>query len=777
MCHVKRLFNQINMKPIEIIAWSYGGERADDAALNTWQTLRTDGLLPFTGEAKFYKARIRTTGAGALVLQLESPRPIRIRAAGERVLDEPLAWRSFQRKVMAALVLPVESGTVELLIEVGARPRHPSKIDDHCPSRRRDAVMNELAAILPDVLRLEGHIQEAVAVHPTALRFLPGQFVKEGWIWQEILIRPAPGSEQSPGTAVRSVAELPPVFITVSGPVVPDRVHDGTTDEERRAGLRHLYIPVASSDPATPVVRKPGPETRPEPRQEVVAQVALRVECPQAVELTMPVFESLGRKAPQREYRALVWPDWETVRATLPEPVLPPDLIHFKALYEEAWQMLLRLVRTPRPESGLPNSYIGTGTNFPHCQFVWDTSFTAMAAAYGWRAIPAQASLDLLYSRQFDGGYLHREHDVRDGTPLLYEPDFSPNPPIMAIAEWKLACLTGDRSRLMKVYPALTELFEWLEANRQLPDGTFWTTGLANGLDNSPSLGEGYPDLTAQMAHHAEMLGLMADTLGRPEEAADWRAKQARIGAALNARLWSESMTFYSTSLPGGGHNPNKVVTGFWPLWAGVVPPERVEHLAAHLKDPASFWRHHPVPSLAADSPHFKPLGQYWLGSTWAPTNYATIKGFQRAGRQALALETTLRHLQCLHEVFKTTGSLWENYCSEAATPGNWSAADYCWTALGPIALLFEVIIGLEPDALNRRLVWTPPMGLNVGAKRYPLGQATVDLQVTYEGSKQVFCIKSDFPFTLEVRRDGECKTVACAVGTTWTSFSSADSK
>jgi len=50
-------------------------------------------------------------------------------------------------------------------------------------------------------------------------------------------------------------------------------------------------------------------------------------------------------------------------------------------------------------------------------------------------------------------------------------------------------------------------------------------------------------------------------------------------------------LRFFSTSLPGGKHNPNKVVTGFWPLWTGLVPAERVAECARHLLDPRSFWR------------------------------------------------------------------------------------------------------------------------------------------------------------------------------------------
>mgnify|MGYP002063669834 CR=1 FL=1 len=108
---------------------------------------------------------------------------------------------------------------------------------------------------------------------------------------------------------------------------------------------------------------------------------------------------------------------------------------------------------------------------------------------------------------------------------------------------------------------------------------------------------------------------------------------------------------------------------------AGVAPPERVAHLARHLKDPSSFWRHHPVPSLAADSPDFRPPGDYWLGSAWAPTTCAAAKGFQRAGRLDLARDLTLLHLQRMSEVLRDTGHIWENYCSEASTRGSWEAA------------------------------------------------------------------------------------------------------
>ncbi|MEM6312783.1 MAG: hypothetical protein AAF743_01790, partial [Planctomycetota bacterium] len=82
----------------------------------------------------------------------------------------------------------------------------------------------------------------------------------------------------------------------------------------------------------------------------------------------------------------------------------------------------------------------------------------------------------------------------------------------------------------------------------------------------------------------------------------------------------------------------------------------------------------------------------------------------------------------CMADVFRDTGKIWENYGPDASAPGNWSHADYCWSALGPIASLFEHVLGITPDAPNQRLRWQPPHGQRVGVRRYPLGPATVNL-------------------------------------------------
>jgi hypothetical protein len=742
--------------------WSQAGKDRNDPRLSK------PGAVPlaFGPDGRFHRGTLQVPAAGLLRIRYAAPRPLRMWIGGVLAVDECLNWRHFSRRVHGAVLLPVAAGATDLLVEVGERPRHPEPVDRDCPSRNRAAVLEALAAEIPDVLAFSAEVVPDGKAPACSLRFTPVQFRRDGVARQEVLVRPLAHLFRPPTTDRSTPPPASEQGLNLRSSILPGQAQDMTRESERAAGLRRFFVPVAQPFDDPPPLRQSGGDDRVEPAHAVAREIELTVEGEGGLgTVSMPAFESVGRLAPRRERRSVAWPTAEALRAGVPRPVLPPKYAHFATLYDAAWEMFLKLVTDPPPETGAVNSYVATGGWFGLKQFVWDSSFTTLCLAYAWRVMDAHANLDNLYSRQFDGGYIHREHSWEDGLPLMWEPDFSPNPPLISIAEWQIARLSGNPLRLQQVYPALKAQHAWLRQHRRLPDGTYWTTGLANGLDNSPSLGEGYPCLSAQMAHEAEILAGFATLLGKPEEAAEFQRERGELAQAINDRLWDDAAGIYATRLPEGGHNPNKVVTAFWPLWAGVTPPQRVEALAAHLKDKRSFWRHHPIPSLAADSPHYQPGGHYWLGSTWAPTNYAAIKGFDRVGRHDLALETTLRHLECMWEVYRETGAIWENYCAEASVRGSLSGSPYCWSALGPIALLLEVLIGVEPDALARRIRWTVPAEPGWGVRNYPLGPAAVSLLRLGGAEGDRIEVRTDLPFTLTLVRNGEEKTLDCPAG------------
>jgi hypothetical protein len=60
-----------------------------------------------------------------------------------------------------------------------------------------------------------------------------------------------------------------------------------------------------------------------------------------------------------------------------------------------------------------------------------------------------------------------------------------------------------------------------------------------------------------------------------------------------------------------------------------------------------------------------------------------------------------------MYEVFKKTGTVWENYAPESYEPGDIAKKDFVgWTGLGPISLLIENVLGIQLDALNNTIHW-----------------------------------------------------------------------
>ncbi len=100
-----------------------------------------------------------------------------------------------------------------------------------------------------------------------------------------------------------------------------------------------------------------------------------------------------------------------------------------------------------------------------------------------------------------------------------------------------------------------------------------------------------------------------------------------------------------------------------------------------------------PVPTLAASDPDYVSGGQYWLGSSWAPTTYMVLKGLQQTDRLNLAQELAVVYVQAVSSVLQTSGTIWENMCPERAEPGSWSAPDFCgWSGLASVAIPRECL-------------------------------------------------------------------------------------
>lgn len=415
----------------------------------------------------------------------------------------------------------------------------------------------------------------------------------------------------------------------------------------------------------------------------------------------------------------------------LPEPVLPshPEWID---LYWLTWQILARQVRHGSAQNGFAPDYLDA--TFSKNIFQWDTCFIAAFARYGWQVFPVTASLDNFYRKQHGDGFICREIDSDGMDCWGPDSDQAINPPLFAWAEWLNFQITGDAQRLREVWQPLDLYYRWM-AEHQTSEGLYCTSNLGSGMDNSPRCGWQWVDLTAQQAHAAKILAQIAQDIGAADRAAYYRSEYAHLAQLINERMWDERDGFYYDTLQfanrDNGFARCKTLAAFWTQLAGIVPADRAVRLVTHLQNPREFNRPHPFPTLSADHPSYLPTGGYWLGGVWAPTNYMVIKGLDENGYSDLGRQFAERHLAQLANVAAQTGTLWENYAPESASPGYPAKPDFVgWTGLGPVALLIEDVLGIAVDAPTQTIRWQIRPGETHGIRRLRMDDNIIDLMV-----------------------------------------------
>ena len=421
----------------------------------------------------------------------------------------------------------------------------------------------------------------------------------------------------------------------------------------------------------------------------------------------------------------------------VPQLILP-DHPEWVCLYDKAWELAAGNIRW-RPE-GSPMSETWIDEAFNPNVFMWDTAFIVMFARYADGSFPVRGSLDNFYRRQHDNGYICREIAEADGADVwTYNHPVAINPPLLSWAEYRLYEVTGDLARLEKVLDPLVAFYDWIAANRRWPDGTYWSTGYASGMDNTPrgSLEDvvddhydmAWIDMTAQQALNAEMIARIATELGETAIADRMSADWTELSALIDGTMWDEQDGLYYDLRSDGSFERVATLASFWPMVAGIPNASRCARLAEHLSDPDEFWTPHPFPTLSAAHPAYEPTGRYWRGSVWAPTNYMTIKGLERCGLEALASRATERHLTAMAAVLADTGTIWENYAPEGCDRGEPSLPDFVgWSGAGPIALLIENILGLRLDAPRGTVTWRLARAEEHGIDGLPLGQSRISV-------------------------------------------------
>ena len=507
-------------------------------------------------------------------------------------------------------------------------------------------------------------------------------------------------------------------------------------------------------------------------------------------------------------------PEWASAKSLLPTPVFDEDTLLVET-YWKAWELAFKHFNNPAPGSGFISPFIDAAFN--DNIFLWDTGFMTMFCNYGYPVVPGIGSLDNFYIKQHPDGEICREivrktgedykpwvntegkslfsrggysipKDQPQGKEIIYAGRTAPVPapvltldgldhPILAWAEWESYLITGNKERLYRIWKPLLKYYEALDKYIRQGNGLYMTDWAS--MDNStrnPLLKSGGTgiDISSEMVLFDLKMADIATATGKTQQALLFRKRAASLSRLINQKMWNDKLHFYTDLTVEGKQSAVKTVAGFWTLLANVASPAQASQLLDQLRDPATFGTRNPVPTLAADERGFSLTGNYWCGSVWAPTNTMVIRGLENYGYDEEAYRIAMKHLKLVADVYKKTGTIWENYAPESSTYGlheDGSAVEkdfVGWSGIGPIMYLLEYAIGLKANAPENKITWTIRSTGKSGCRNFRFNNRVVTLiasPASANGREMNIAVRSSAPFTLQIKRNGHTRTLAIQKG------------
>jgi len=230
---------------------------------------------------------------------------------------------------------------------------------------------------------------------------------------------------------------------------------------------------------------------------------------------------------------------------------------------------------------------------------------------------------------------------------------------------------------------------------------------------------------------------LMADLFaraGEAESALRLRDEADALRARFNLDFWLDE-GFYALALQGDDHRPAAVLSSNagHALWAGIADPEKARRTAERLlrHDMFNGWG---IRTLSESEFYYNPLG-YHLGTVWPHDNSLIAAGFRRYGFDTAAMQVFIGLLDAA--VYFEGSRLPELFAGfprdDYSVPVNYPVAcqPQAWAA-GTVPYLLKVMLGLTPEAFDRRLriirPLLPEFVNHVEVKRLRVGAARIDL-------------------------------------------------
>jgi hypothetical protein len=356
---------------------------------------------------------------------------------------------------------------------------------------------------------------------------------------------------------------------------------------------------------------------------------------------------------------------------------LPPQLdVRSASAPLDAWSQGFAAVNAAllfnlqKPDVLSPSRYAYPAPAF-RAIYLWDSAFIAQI----WKLWDPQVAFDILHSVVALREGARLQHYVSDMGGSKFT-----QPPLVA---WSLVGLqphVGEdafRRWSNMLYEPLRDYHRWLYAHRQLPNGLFaWAHPYESGVENAPRFGArderrlidttqfAAPDFCAYMVLSGESLSVLAQCLGREQEALEHQREAQNLRELTNRILWDETEGLYfDRGAQSGDFVKSRTIASLLPLWAGIPDARQAERLCRHILDVAAFNTAVPLPSVALNDEAFEK--DMWRGPVWLNVAFGVICGLQRYGFYLEAADLAFRLCDGVYRTFWQTGRIYEFYDPE----------------------------------------------------------------------------------------------------------------
>jgi putative isomerase len=365
---------------------------------------------------------------------------------------------------------------------------------------------------------------------------------------------------------------------------------------------------------------------------------------------------------------------------------MPPVAEKYHDLAQTAWYLLWNCQVNPHRFITRPAIYMSRF--WMNGVWAWDNLFNAMAIV---NADPQLAwdQIMLFFDHQDPNGMVP---DMISDLGTIY--GFT-KPPIYGWAIQKMILrqgLTASIPYLQKIYKPLCQLTEWWYIYRDFDQDGLpqYFHGNDSGWDNATVFDRGLPvegaDLAAYLVLQCELLGYIAETLGKKKSARLWKARAEKQLTTLLSHSVKDDH-FISPITNTHEAEPSQSLINYMPLILGKRLPSHIRStLIKDLQPGGPYLTRFGLATEPPSSIKYMPDG-YWRGPIWAASTYIIFDGLLSSGEDELThlIAERFCDLCCQAQGF------WENY--DALSGKGLRCPGYTWTA-SVFLLLAEWLLG-----------------------------------------------------------------------------------